>query len=186
MSPWGVSRDGNKPLPLGHRFSIFRFLSSPSLLMARNPHSSFSPWSIAYSVGPHLNLLYSFIDKSLLYSRRPPFLQRSVPQTCFSLRGDPTRPDYSSPNSPKRSLRRPDEGPLRWIRDGSASAQCFPAFVLPRGIMILRLFPKTIYWQTNSSVHCLPFIWPEGGNGTSMETPERISPKQRWNRNSII
>ena len=56
-----------------------------------------------------------------------------------------TQPNQNvpSPNSQnKRRSRRSDERSLRWIRVGSASAQCFPAFVLPRGIIILRVFPK--------------------------------------------
>ena len=144
MPPWGVSRDGSEPLPLGHRFSIFRFLSSPSLLIAINPHSSFSQWSIAYSMGPHLKTSYIPLSTNRFHIRVIPRFSRDPGRKPVS-RFATTQPDQTvpSPNSQnKRRSRRSDERSLRWIRVGSASAQCFPAFVLPRGIIILRVFPK--------------------------------------------
>ena len=113
MPPWGVSRDGSEPLPLGHRFSIFRFLSSPSLLMAINPHSSFSQWSIAYSVGPHLKTSYIPLSTNRFPIRVVPRFSRDPCRKPVS-RFATTQPDQTvpSPNSQnKRRSRRSDEGP---------------------------------------------------------------------------
>ena len=187
MSPWGVSRDGNKPLPLGHRFSIFRFLPSPSSLMVINSHSSFSQWSIAYSLGPHLKAPYLPLSTTRFPIRVVPHFSRDScrirfpPCTSVSV-SFPQRNLFLTSRRPSHTrmflhlIPKTKEGRVVPRKGSSAgyasalhpSAQCFPAVVLPGGIMILRLFPKTIYWQTNSYLHCIPFIWPEGGNGTSI------------------
>ena len=112
MPPWGVSRDGSEPLPLGHRFSIFRFLSSPSLLIAINPHSSFSQWSIAYSMGPHLKTSYIPLSTNRFHIRVIPRFSRDPGRKPVS-RFATTQPDQTvpSPNSQnKRRSRRSDAG----------------------------------------------------------------------------
>ena len=177
MPPWGVSRDGSEPLPLGHRFSIFRFLPSPSSLMAINPHSSFSQWSIAYSVGPHLKTSYIPLSTNRFPIRVVPRFSRDPCRKPVS-RFAATQPDQTvpSPNSQnKRRSRRSDEG----TSAGYATALpllCAPYRRSPERNNDTSLIPQTIYWPTKSYLHCIPFVWPEGGNGTSMETPKRISP----------
>ena len=112
-------------MPLDPRFSIFRFLPSTSRFPIRVvPRFSRDSCRIRF---PPANRL--------------PFRFPTKPVSRFAA----TQPDQTvpSPNSQnKRRSRRSDERSLRWIRVGSASAQCFPAFVLPRGIIILRVFPK--------------------------------------------
>ena len=170
--------------------------------MAINPIRRFPQWLIAHSVGPHLKAPYLPLSTTrfpirvvprfsrdscrirFLPANRLPFRFPTKPVSRFAA----TQPDQNvpSPNSQnKRRSRRSDEG----TSAGYATALpllCAPYRRSPERNNDTSLIPQTIYWPTNSYLHCIPFVWPEGGNGTSISTPTRISPQQRWNRNSII
>ena len=205
MSPWGVSRDGNKPLPLGHRFSIFRFLPSPSSLMVINPHSSFSQWSIAYSLGPHLKAPYLPLSTTRFPIRVVPHFSRDScrirfpPCTSVSV-SFPQRNLFLTSRRPSHTrmflhlIPKTKEGRVVPRKGSSAgyasalhpSAQCFPAFVLPRGIIILRVFPKQFIDQRTHIYIAYHSFDLREGMVLPFQPQHEFPPQQRWNRNSII